>query len=137
MCRSHLVKVARKKGRLDAAGARVLLVTHDDPDAVRRLMLRDVDCPFPVTIDREKAAYQAWGLRQLPLPLLWLDPKVWRQYARLLVAGERMRSSGGDTRQMGGDFVVDHHGVIVYARPQRRDDRPPVGELINVIEALS
>lgn len=129
------MKVIRKKDRLDAWGASAVFVSHDDPDAVQGLMLRDLECPFPVAIDRQKAAYRAWGLGSMPLPLIWLDPKVWRQYARLLASGERMRTSGGDQRQLGGDFVVDGAGLIVYARPQRRDDRPPVGELFRVIEA--
>jgi peroxiredoxin len=130
------VKVTSRKDRFDAAGATAVFVSHDEPDAVRGLMLADVNCPFPVAIDREKTAYRDWGLRSLPLPMIWLDPKVWRQYAKLLSSGERMRSSGGDQRQMGGDFVVDRDGVVAYARPQRRDDRPPVGELLKVIEAL-
>jgi peroxiredoxin len=130
------VKVTSRKDRLDALGAAAVFVSHDDPDAVRRLMLRDLDCPFPLAIDRHKAAYRAWGLRSLPLPLIWLDPKVWRQYTQLLLAGERMRSSGGDERQMGGDFIVDRDGIVVYARPQHRDDRPPLGELLTVIKAL-
>ncbi len=114
-----------------------MFVTHDDPVAVRRLMLRDVDCGFPVAVDRDKAAYRAWGLRRLPLPLLWLDPAVWLQYATLLASGERLHRSGGDQRQMGGDFVVDGNGMITYARPQRRDDRPPVGELLEHIATLA
>lgn len=128
------MKVIEKKDRLDAAGATAVFVSHDDPDAVRRVMLRDMDCPFPVAIDREKTAYGTWGLRSTPLSLIWLDPHVWRQYAKLLVSGEHMRRSGGDQRQLGGDFIVGGDGVLAYSRPQRRDDRPPVGELITVIE---
>jgi peroxiredoxin len=130
------VKVIRKQDRLQAMGATAVFVSHDDPQAVRRIMLRDVDCPFPVALDRDRTAYRAWGLRRMPLPLIWLDPKVWGQYTTLLASGERMRRSGGDERQMGGDFVVNADGVIVYARPQRRDDRPPVAELIKAVEAL-
>jgi peroxiredoxin len=129
------VKVSRKHDRLEAMGATVVFVSHDEPAAVRRIMLRDVDCPYPVTIDGDKSAYRAWGLRSVPLPLIWLDPKVWRHYARLLSSGERMQRSGGDERQLGGDFIVDPAGVIVYSRPQRRDDRPAVGELLDAIEA--
>jgi peroxiredoxin len=129
------VKVTSRRQRLEVMGATAVFVSHDHPDAIRRLMLRDLDCPFPLAVDREKAAYRSWGLGSLPLPLIWLDPKVWRQYAKLLLAGERMRRSGGDERQLGGDFVVDGEGLIVYARPQRRDDRPPVGELLEVIES--
>lgn len=128
------MKVVSKKAQLDALGATAAFVTHDQPEAVRRLMLRDVACPYPVAVDAERRAYRAWGLRRLPAAMIWLDPKVWRQYARLLASGERMRRSGGDERQMGGDFVVGRDGTIVYARPQRRDDRPPVGELLKVIE---
>ena len=128
------MKVIARKDRLDAAGATAVFVSHDDPQAVRRVMLRDVDCPYPVAVDQERTSYRAWGLRRLPLPMLWLDPKVWRQYAQLLASGERLRRLQGDQRQMGGDFIVDADGTIIYARRQRRDDRPPVGELLNAIE---
>jgi hypothetical protein len=39
-----------------------------------------------------------------------------------------------DTLQLGGDFVVDPAGIVVYARPQRRDDRPPVLALLGELE---
>lgn len=131
------MKVISRKERLDALGAAALFVSHDRPEAVRAIMLRELDCPYPVAVDPEKTAYRAWGLRRLPLALIVLDPKVWRQYATLLASGERMRHSGGDLRQMGGDFVVDAAGAIAYARPQRRDDRPPVGELLAAIEEVA
>jgi hypothetical protein len=38
---------------------------------------------------------------------------------------------GEDTLQLGGDFVVDRAGFVVYARPQQRDDRPPVITLLD------
>jgi hypothetical protein len=129
------VKVINRRVRLDAAGATAVFVTHDRPGAVRGIMLRDVSCPYPIAVDRDRNAYRQWGLRRLALPLIWLDPSVWRQYTRLLAAGEQMRRSDGDQRQMGGDFVVNRDGVVVYARPQRRDDRPAVSELLKVIEA--
>jgi hypothetical protein len=56
------------------------------------------------------------------------------RYARLIAAGERPGRLGRDTRQLGGDFIVDPDGIVVYARPQRRDDRPPVGRLLRLIE---
>ncbi|MGZ5295693.1 MAG: hypothetical protein ACXWYT_02105 [Actinomycetota bacterium] len=40
------------------------------------------------------------------------------------------RLLGRDTLQLGGDFVVEPAAVITYARPQRRDDRPPMGVLL-------
>jgi len=68
---------------------------------------------------------------------VWLDPRVWARYAALVAHGERPRLLGRDTLQLGGDFVVDPDGIVTYARPQRRDDRPPVSVLIHELRAAS
>ena len=112
-----------------------MAVVFDPPDVVRRTLLADLTVPFPVLVDQARDAYRAWGLRRVRARELWLDPGVWRQYARLLAAGERITGRGGDVRQMGGDFVVDRAGRLAYARPQERDDRPTVGDLMRVLES--
>ena len=128
------MKVAQRSDRLLEHGARAVFVTFDDPAAVRALLLADVDAPGPVLVDRAREAYHAWGLGRVSFRRLWLDPNLYRQYARLLRSGERIRGSGSDSRQLGGDFVVDPDGRIAYSRPQQRDDRPPVGVLMRQIE---
>ncbi|MDQ3974050.1 MAG: hypothetical protein M3276_06915 [Actinomycetota bacterium] len=110
-------------------------MAHDEPDALRRGLLKDVDCPYPVVLDVTGSAYGDWGLPRAPWWKVWLDGRVWLQYLRLLSAGERLRPPGRDAQQLGGDFVVDGAGVVAYARPQERDDRPPVGALLAVLEA--
>lgn len=112
-----------------------MFVVHDEPRKVRRLLLRELECPFPVLVDTDRTAYARWGLRRASFREIWLDPNVWRQYAQLLGGGERLRGRGTDVRQLGGDFVVDGDGRLLYARPQHRDDRPPVGRLLNILEA--
>lgn len=128
------MKVSSHAERLTAANATAAFVVHDDADAVRRLLLRGMDCPFPLLRDPARTAYRLWGLRRASFPRVWLDPAVWRQYAHLLGEGERLRGMGADVRQLGGDFVVDRDGRILYSRPQRRDDRPPVGLLLQAVE---
>jgi hypothetical protein len=55
---------------------------------------------------------------------------------RLIRAGRRLRRPTQDTRQLGGDFVVDRRGRLAYAyRSARPDDRPPVEELIDAARA--
>jgi hypothetical protein len=49
-------------------------------------------------------------------------------------ACERLRRPGSNTLQLGGDFVADPAGIVAYSRPQRRDDRPPVVELLRALE---
>jgi hypothetical protein len=90
--------------------------------------------PGQFLVDLDRGAYRAWGLGRASLRQIWLSPATWARYARLLAGGERLRPLGRDTLQLGGDFVVDPDGHVAYARPQRRDDRPPVGELLEALE---
>ncbi len=129
------MKVLGYRHSLDEIGANVVFVTFDDPDAVRKGFLAGLEVPYPVLVDRERESYRAWGLRRSSVAGIWLDPRVWARYAALVLRGERMRRFGSDTLQLGGDFVLDRDGIVVYARPQRRDDRPPVGELLAALRA--
>jgi len=128
------VKVIKQRQRLQALDATAVFVAHDDPQALRESMLAGVSCPFPVLVDADRSSYRTWGLARASFARIWLDPKVWQQYGRLLRSGERIRNMGKDTRQLGGDFIVDPEGVIAYSRPQQRDDRPPVAHLLAAIE---
>lgn len=128
------MKVLGQKARLDEIGAAAVFVVFDAPERVRGGLLRGLDIPFPVLVDADRDAYRAWGLRRSSVAGVWLDPRVWRRYAALLVRGERLGRPGADTLQLGGDFVVDRDGIVTYARPQQRDDRPPVLALVSELE---
>ncbi len=128
------MKVIKHQQRLTQAGATAVFVAHDDAETLSSSMLAGLSCPFPVLVDADRTSYRNWGLQRATFAGVWLDPKVWQQYARLLRSGERIRTMGKDTRQLGGDFIVDPQGVIAYSRPQHRDDRPPVGRLLAAIE---
>ena len=128
------MKVRDRHDRLRRAGGQALFVVHDEPDRVRHVLLADLEPPpFPILVDAERRAYTAWGLGRAAWRHIWLDPNVWRQYATLLRSGQRIRGAGADVLQLGGDFVVGPDGRLVYARPQRRDDRPPVGRLLKAV----
>jgi hypothetical protein len=128
------VKVLRSRQRIAALGGEAVFVVHDPPDRVHAGILAELSVPWPVLVDLDRGAYRAWGLGRARMADIWLSPALWAQYARLLAGGERLRRLGRDTLQLGGDFVVDPRGRIAYARPQRRDDRPPVGELLGGLE---
>lgn len=135
------MKVQDKLDQLEDLGAEVVVVAFDDPDLLRRTMLADLTVRVPVLVDAERKAYRAWGLVRLPWWQVWLDPQVWRVYLRILRDGGTWRGLGSDTRQMGGDFLVvrDADGTdrVAWARPQQRDDRPPVGELLERVRETS
>jgi AhpC/TSA antioxidant enzyme len=127
------VKVLHHRQRIDAAGT-AIFVAFDPPQRLRESLLDGLDVPYPILVDRDRRAYQAWGLGRGSVLGIWGDPRVWVRYAGELARGVRLRRPGTDTLQLGGDFVVDPGGSVVYARPQRRDDRPPVAELLGALE---
>ena len=131
------MKVQDRRERIERAGASVLFVAFDEPELLRRSLLVDLDLVFPMLVDRDRAVYRAWGLRRASVAGVWLDPRVWWRYASLLAGGERLRRFGTDTLQLGGDFIVGPEGMITWARPQQRDDRPPVGTLVRALETSS
>lgn len=112
----------------------MLFVVHDDPSLIRQTMLRAIEMPFPVLVDPPRAAYAEWGLGRASALTIWGDPRVWVRYAHAVATGSRPTRLGADTLQLGGDFVVDRGGTIVYARPQQTDDRPPVAVLLRALE---
>ncbi len=127
------MKVLHQAERIDGLGT-ALFVAFDAPGRLRESLLHGLEVPYPLLIDRERSAYRAWGLGRGSLLTIWGDPHVWRQYASELARGARLRRPGTDTLQLGGDFVVDRAGAVVYSRPQRHDDRPPVAELVRALE---
>ena len=128
------MKVVEQRERIDGAGTAVVVV-HDDPERLRQGLLRDLEVPYPVLIDREMASYRAWGLGRARRLKTYTSPRILLGYAaRLLFRGERLMF-GSDPDQLGGDFVAGADGRLVYAHPQRGvNDRPPVGVLVRELE---
>ncbi len=127
------MKARQRWDQWEAIGAAAVFVVFDEPDLLQQTLFDGIDVaelPFEVAVDRERVSYDAWGLTRARHRDIWLDPNVYRTYWRLMRAGDRLRPGGSDVLQLGGDFVVDSRGRIVYARPQERDDRPAVSELL-------
>jgi hypothetical protein len=90
---------------------------------------------YPVLADETRAVYRAYGLGRGPWWRIW-SLRTLRAYARLLRSGRRLSRATEDTRQLGGDFVLDPNGVLAYVyRSSRPDDRPPVHELITAVRS--
>jgi alkyl hydroperoxide reductase subunit AhpC len=98
-----------------------------------RIWLEETRSPFPLLLDSERTAYQAYGLeRSLLRSWGW---QTMSYYARALWNGEEWRGIRGDSSQLGGDFIVDSKGFVRLAHPSRNPtDRPPVGELLSLLQ---
>ena len=119
--------------RLDEFGdAVVVLITFTRQRNLRGFRRR-LGLRYPVLADETRAAYRAWGLERAPWWRVW-SPRTARSYIRLIRGGRRLQRPTEDTRQLGGDFVVDRGGRVSYVhRSARPDDRPPVDELVDAV----
>ena len=98
--------------------------------------MNEVCGTFTVLLDRERVAYQAYGLERSRLrsyhpSVLWIYSKRWFQ------RGEFYDSHGDDTSQLGGDFIIDKQGNLQFIYPSHDPaDRPSVNELMKVIKNI-
>lgn len=116
------------------ADTRVALITFTDPTELAGYRTAD-ELSFPVLVDPDRESYRAYGLGRGSIARIW----GWRAARRYLeiVRAEgvgRLARPTEDTRQLGGDFVVDRDGRLVFgfwgAGP---DDRPSVDALVDAV----
>lgn len=132
-CVAHLGEVERQLDRLRAAGVTLLVVSQAQP-AVLASFLRRYPKPYPVVGDPTRAAYRAFGLERTGW-LTFARPAVVWGYLRRILTGTRVRLPyrGEDVLQLGGDFLLDLAGRVVFAHRSRTPtDRPPVEALLPV-----
>jgi len=120
---------------LAEAGTAVIVVSFEPVDHVARIDDR-LRLPFTFVLDPDRKAYEAFGLGRASLLRTYGYPEVVAFYARALFRGrvpDLHRRQ--DRRQLGGDFVIDRDGVVVFAHPERGpEDRADVLDLINAAE---
>lgn len=115
---------------VDRAPGRVACITFAEP-AMLAAFERELKLSFPLFADPSREVYAAFGLGRGSLARIWLHPRVWVRYARLLAAGRRPAGDGGDTLQLGGNAVLDAGGRVRWIyRGEGPDDRPPVATVI-------
>ena len=119
--------------RREELGAGPVCITFASP-ALLAAFERDLDLRIALYGDPERAAYRAFGMRRGSLARVWLHPRVWWEYARLLARGRRVAGVEQDTLQLGGDAVIGSDGRLRWIYHSRGpEDRPSVEELIAAI----
>lgn len=90
-----------------------------------------------VLSDPDRRAYRAFGFERGSFARVWLDPRVWRRYAGLIVHGRRPARSREDTLQLGGDVLIDADGLVRWIyRSAGPEDRPTVEQVAAALAAL-
>ncbi len=118
-------------------GADVLIVCQARPE-VLATFLREHPLPFPIVGDPERTAYRRFGLERTSWATMLRPGVIWG-YLRLMFRGWRPQAvrPGEDVLQLGGDFILDREGRLVYAyRSAEPTDRPPVAGLLQRLREI-
>jgi peroxiredoxin len=121
---------------LDRLGAVVLGVSFEGPSVIARFAERE-SLPYPILSDPERRAYRAFGLERGRTGQVW-SLHALRTYARGLLNGRLPRLPRADIAQLGGDFVLDSQGKVVYEyRSEESADRPAIDTLLDAVRAVA
>jgi len=91
---------------------------------------------FPLLIDRDRVFYHQLGLRRFLKDSACVD--FFHLYADKFIAGTfcltTKATAGSDMSSMGGDFIVDSTGKLLYAyHCKNQFDRPDVETLVEFL----
>lgn len=98
------------------------------------LWMERTKLPLPLMLDSSRKLYLQFGLkRNLQVAF---DLSVFIGYAERLASGgdDRMAYDGDDYTTIGGNFVVNSSGKVVYCYPSKHQyDRPEVEDILQHI----
>jgi AhpC/TSA antioxidant enzyme len=129
------VQVWRRRAELPG---RVACVTFTGPAALGRFERGLGLEGLGYFCDPDRSAYQALGFGRASVARVWLHPRVWARYLRLLRAGWRAARLDQDTLQLGGDVVLGPDGRVAWIyRSSGPEDRPGADAVIAAARAAA
>lgn len=99
--------------------------------------LKEYGCSLPLLLDRKQILYKHFGIRRC-VQAAW-DLDVFIGYAEAVVKGrvDRMGYSGDDVTVIGGDFITDSSGKLLYSyRSKEQYDRPEIDDLLSFLRNI-
>lgn len=131
----HLGEVAKVYPEIQRLGGEVLVVSFTPPPRVAAYVEKYPQ-PFPVVSDPTLAAYKGFDLGRTSVAAM-LRPGVLIRFVKLLFRGwwPTKPGKGDDILQLGGDFVLDKAGRLIYAHPSAEPmSRPTNAALLAALE---
>ena len=140
-CRAHVIRVIQARNEIERLGAGVIFVAHNDPELLTAKMLHDLELPYILLLDPARTAYARWGLGEAGMRS-WLSLGLyWATLTTALRVWLKKESSLGHApgrTQLGGDFVVDRTGKLVFVnRLKSFHDRAKIAELLAALQGAA
>ena len=119
----------RAEEDLARLGVQTLAVTFEDASAARAYVA-ETGLRWPLLVDTERRLYRAYAMRQARLRHLW-GAATFRAYWREARLGRFPRLPRADTRQQGGNVLIDPDGLVRFHHVGLGPaDRPAVENLL-------
>jgi len=123
-CREALADIAQARQRIEAKGAKIVLVHMGDRAAMQELVAKHSLQDLERICDVDQILYQTFGLERGSLRQLAGAKVWWRGFMAGVVAGHGRGPASADVRQMPGVFYLDKGTIAGHFRHHSAADRP-------------
>ncbi|KAM9341598.1 selenoprotein L [Symphorus nematophorus] len=133
LCRLHLKDLEKNQRSLDAHSIEVVVVSFGCQEGAAH-WLQETGCPFDMLLDSDRKMYVAFGLgASLKKVLNFSNMLLYAEYVVDNLEFPRgLPSIQDDMFQLGGDFVLDEHGRVLFSHCcQSPIDRPSVQDILS------
>ena len=121
---------------LERLGVQTLAVTFEDA-AAARAYVAETGLRWPLLVDTDRLLYRAYAMRKARLRHLW-GAATFLAYWREARLGRFPRLPSADTRQQGGNVLIDPDGLVRFHHVGLGPaDRPAVESLLAARNAFS
>ena len=118
--------------RIKAAGSEILQISFYPPDRTRN-WARRFELPWLLAVDETRQTYWRYGLGAIQSSDTPVAASVMVGIKSLIKLG-KVPEHLMHTSQLGGYFVVDSTGKIVYAHSNKNAmDNPPLGDILSAL----
>lgn len=129
-----MTQLRQYEERFAALNTAVAIVTFD-ANFMATAYVKDNAISWPLLIDTDRNLYRAYQMERASWWSIY-GPSSVANYIKLLFRGRRLRRPGRDTRQLGGDVLVDPQGIVrLHYVSESPHDRPPVADILKIIES--
>jgi peroxiredoxin len=130
-----VAQVVAHQAKIEAAQTNVVTISFGTPYWAQ-VWLQETQSPFPFLVDAERTAYHAYQLKS-SIFRSWSPANLWF-YTKGILQKRETFGKRGNPHQLGGDFVINQHGIIHLAYPSLEPtDRPSIEKIWATLQKIN
>lgn len=135
-CREHAAELQEDVGRIREAGGDIVAIGMGTP-AHAADFRRSSGIEFQLLVAPDTSVHRAAGLAGGDWMKV-LGPRAWPSIVRATRKGYRAKRTGADMSQLGGTFVIDTEGAVVWEhRARHSGDNSSSAEIVAALRRVA